>query len=104
MKSLTMEGVLRVAALAACAMVAGMFALFLATGIGQDPLQFVHPPQEYVDLLRRGPCNTWLQPGGSVKDRAAKQIVLHALRSGALGGGTFVRTSRFLKRQSPRVH
>jgi hypothetical protein len=52
---LSLEGVLRAAALAACAMVAGMFVLFAATGVGQDPLQFVHPPADYAALLLENP-------------------------------------------------
>ncbi|HZS36159.1 MAG TPA: hypothetical protein VFF06_05005 [Polyangia bacterium] len=55
MKPLTLEGLLRIAAFAACAMVAGMFALFVATGVGQDPLQFMHPPDAYVALLLKDP-------------------------------------------------
>jgi hypothetical protein len=32
-----------------------MFSIFLFTGIGQDPLQFVHAPQEYLAILLRNP-------------------------------------------------
>ena len=32
-----------------------MFATFALTGIGQDPLQFVHSPQEYLAILLRNP-------------------------------------------------
>ena len=55
MKPLTLEGLLRAAAVAACAMVAGMFAVFAATGIGQDPLQFLHAPADYAALLLKNP-------------------------------------------------
>jgi hypothetical protein len=36
-------------------MVVGMIALFLITGVGQDPLQFVHPVSEYARLLLANP-------------------------------------------------
>ena len=32
-----------------------MLTIFLVTGIGQDPLQFVHPAGEYTTLLLRNP-------------------------------------------------
>lgn len=41
--------------LLAAALVIGMLAIFLVTGIGQDPLQFVHPPAEYAALLLKNP-------------------------------------------------
>lgn len=37
-------------------MVLAMVGLFLATGVGQDPLQFIHPATEYAALLQRGPA------------------------------------------------
>src|SRR5438874_10385376 len=49
------ERVLRISALLACACVLGMIAIFFATGVGQDPLQFVHPPDEYARLLLANP-------------------------------------------------
>lgn len=42
-------------ALAAALTVSAMFSIFLFTGIGQDPLQFVHSPQEYLSILLRNP-------------------------------------------------
>jgi hypothetical protein len=36
-------------------LVLGMLAIFVVTGIGQDPLQFVHPAAEYARLLLRDP-------------------------------------------------
>lgn len=42
-------------ALAAAALVLAMFGIYLISGIGQDPLQFVHPPQEYLAILQRNP-------------------------------------------------
>jgi hypothetical protein len=50
------ESALRVAAYFAIAMVLGMLAIYLATGVGQDPLQFVHSPEEYGALLLRAPA------------------------------------------------
>lgn len=47
---------LRISARLACAMVLGMIAIFFATGVGQDPLQFVHPVDEYRDLLLKNPA------------------------------------------------
>ena len=42
-------------ALAAALTVLAMFSIFLVTGIGQDPLQFVHSPQEYLGILLFNP-------------------------------------------------
>lgn len=33
-----------------------MFAIFLTTGIGQDPLQFVHSQEEYATILLKNPA------------------------------------------------
>jgi hypothetical protein len=49
------ESALRVAAYAAIATVVGMLGIYLATGVGQDPLQFVHSPEEYGAILLRDP-------------------------------------------------
>jgi hypothetical protein len=46
---------LRFTALVAAACVVGMIAIFFVTGVGQDPLQFVHPPEEYGALLLSRP-------------------------------------------------
>jgi len=43
------------AAIAAAVTVVAMFLVFVITGIGQDPLQYVHTPAEYFDILRREP-------------------------------------------------
>lgn len=42
-------------AFAAALVVLAMFATFVLTGIGQDPLQFVHSPHEYLAILLRNP-------------------------------------------------
>src|SRR5262249_53766469 len=42
-------------AIGACGLVCAMVAIFVATGVGQDPLQFVHPPDEYFHLLLANP-------------------------------------------------
>jgi hypothetical protein len=42
-------------ALGASALVLAMFLVFVASGIGQDPLQYFHPPAEYRDILLRNP-------------------------------------------------
>jgi hypothetical protein len=47
---------LRFTALAAAACVIGMIAIFFTTGVGQDPLQYVHPPDEYAALLLARPA------------------------------------------------
>jgi hypothetical protein len=52
---LSCERILRISALAAAATVIGMVAIFFATGVGQDPLQFVHSPSEYGALLLHNP-------------------------------------------------
>ena len=46
---------IRRSALAASALVLAMVLVFVFTGIGQDPLQFVHPVAEYTELLLRDP-------------------------------------------------
>jgi hypothetical protein len=46
---------LRLWAMLAGALVLGMLAIFVVTGIGQDPLQYVHPAAEYRELLLRNP-------------------------------------------------
>jgi hypothetical protein len=43
-------------ALAAAAVVLAMFATFVSTGIGQDPLQSIHTPQEYAAILLQNPA------------------------------------------------
>lgn len=50
------ETVLRASSFAACAAVVAMLTIFLVTGTGQDPLQFVHPSDEYASLLLRAPA------------------------------------------------
>jgi hypothetical protein len=47
---------LRITAGLAAAMVVGMVAIFFVTGVGQDPLQLVHPVEEYARLLLRNPA------------------------------------------------
>jgi hypothetical protein len=42
-------------ALAAAVIVALMFGIFAITGIGQDPLQYMHPAPEYTAILLRNP-------------------------------------------------
>lgn len=44
----------RLSALAG-ALVLSMLTIFLVTGIGQDPLQYVHPADEYANILLRNP-------------------------------------------------
>lgn len=46
---------LRACSALAVALVLGMLAIFVATGIGQDPLQYVHPAAEYRQILLRNP-------------------------------------------------
>lgn len=50
-----LERALRNFALLAAALVLGMLATFIGTGIGQDPLQYVHPAADYGQLLLRNP-------------------------------------------------
>jgi len=50
------EKILVFTAVMASATVATMFAIFVATGIGQDPLQYVHPVDEYLEILKRNPA------------------------------------------------
>ena len=45
----------RMNAMVSSALVLGIFGTFLAFGIGQDPLQFIHPPATYTEILLRNP-------------------------------------------------
>jgi len=47
--------IVRTSAWLACATVVGMVAVFAATGVGQDPLQFFHPSADYARILLRNP-------------------------------------------------
>ena len=51
-----LERILKTAAWLAAASVVGMIAIFFATGVGQDPLQFVHAPDDYRALLLKNPA------------------------------------------------
>ena len=55
MKNFSPEAALRACALLAGMLVLGMLALFVFTGVGQDPLQYVHPSADYARLLLRDP-------------------------------------------------
>jgi hypothetical protein len=52
----SMPNALRYCAWLGCATVLGMIAIFFTTGDGQDPLQFVHPVEEYARLLLKNPA------------------------------------------------
>src|SRR5689334_16836821 len=52
----SMERALRISACLAAVMVVGMIAIFLTTGVGQDPLQFVHAVEEYARILLKNPA------------------------------------------------
>jgi hypothetical protein len=43
------------AALGSAVLVALMFAIFAVTGVGQDPLQYMHPAGEYTAILLKNP-------------------------------------------------
>jgi len=51
----SLESTLRIAASLAIATVLAMVGIFVVTGVGQDPLQFVHSPAEYGAILLKGP-------------------------------------------------
>ena len=42
-------------ALTAAVLVVLMLGLFIATGVGQDPLQYIHTPQDYTAILLKNP-------------------------------------------------
>jgi hypothetical protein len=44
------------AALVACGAVVAMLVIFVVTGVGQDPLQYVHSPEDYARLLLKNPA------------------------------------------------
>jgi hypothetical protein len=50
---LPLERIVRTAGWAACPVVIAMLAIFLLSGVGQDPLQSVHPGAVYESLLLR---------------------------------------------------
>jgi hypothetical protein len=47
---------IKASAMTAFATVVAMISIFFATGVGQDPLQFVHPSSEYQSLLLANPA------------------------------------------------
>jgi len=51
----SLESTLRSTASLAIATVLGMVAIFVLTGVGQDPLQFIHSPADYGALLLKQP-------------------------------------------------
>jgi hypothetical protein len=51
----SMQKTLRISAWLGSATVLGMTVIFLTTGVGQDPLQFVHPVEEYAGFLLKNP-------------------------------------------------
>lgn len=53
--TISADRTLAVLCLLACVLVTGMLGMFATTGIGQDPLQFVHPAAEYTRILLRDP-------------------------------------------------
>ncbi|MEY2929423.1 MAG: hypothetical protein RL033_172 [Pseudomonadota bacterium] len=50
-----LERILRVVAWTAAAVVLAMLGIFLVTGVGQEPLQYVQPSATYAQLLLRNP-------------------------------------------------
>lgn len=55
LNTLHLPALVRQLALVAATLVLAMFGIYLFSGIGQDPLQFVHPPQQYSAILLRNP-------------------------------------------------
>jgi len=51
----SLQKTLRISAWLAAATVLGMIAIFALTGVGQDPLQFIHPVEKYASLLLANP-------------------------------------------------
>jgi hypothetical protein len=54
-RSTTLHEMASGSALASAAVVALMFGVFALTGIGQDPLQYMHPVAEYTTILLQNP-------------------------------------------------
>lgn len=54
-QALRFDRLLVMSATTASVLVLAMFLTFAATGIGQDPLQYVRPPAEYLQILLRNP-------------------------------------------------
>jgi hypothetical protein len=52
---MSVESGLRACALAAAVTVVGMIGIFFVLGVGQDPLQYVHPAAEYSGILLKSP-------------------------------------------------
>jgi hypothetical protein len=50
------ERALRLCCGVSVGLVVGMIAIFATTGVGQDPLQAVHPPEQYAALLLAQPA------------------------------------------------
>ena len=53
--SFSFESIIRNCALIAGMLVLMMLGIYLTTGIGQDPLQFIHSTEEYTGILLRNP-------------------------------------------------
>jgi hypothetical protein len=48
--------IIRASAWSGAALVLAMIGMFFVFGVGQDPLQFFHPPQEYAAFLLKNPA------------------------------------------------
>lgn len=78
-RSTTTARLLTRASWLAAALVAAMFGLYVATGVGQDPLQYVHPSAAYDALLRASPATLRLTIGLDNLFVVAYTIVFAAL-------------------------
>lgn len=47
--------IIRASAWSACGLVLAQIAIYRTAGVGQDPLQFFHPPSEYASILLEAP-------------------------------------------------
>ncbi|MEQ1570271.1 MAG: hypothetical protein ABMA64_31845, partial [Myxococcota bacterium] len=52
---MSVESMVRGCLWAAAVTVLAMVGIFVVTGVGQDPLQFVHPPERYAAILLADP-------------------------------------------------
>lgn len=83
-----LPAVLRRVALLSVALVSAMIVVFVITGVGQDPLQYVHPPNDYQAFLLAKPWALRLTVGLDDLFVVTYEVVflllaIHLLRTGA---------------------
>jgi hypothetical protein len=79
MNNLSLQTIIRGAAWSGAALVLAQISVFFSAGIGQDPLQFFHPPEEYAALLLKNPAALRLTLGFDAFFVVAFSVMFYAL-------------------------